>query len=144
MALNMNLCQHSFFSIRLLYRTSIVCIVSSNLMGNIALVRCRSGSCHMVHLCWIIEAQERGCGQRKLSIATSFFLTHGQCVLRNTEISEICDFAMGPTTFHILIQEPSKMSLLLKCVLGICQRWCCVHVEMNSRKVRSEWTHHFR
>ena len=56
------------------------------------------------------------------------------CVLRNTEVSEICDFAMGPTTFHILIQEPSKMSLLLKCVLGICQRWCCVHVEMNSRE----------
>ena len=35
------------------------------------------------------------------------------------------------------------MSLLLKCVPGICQRWCCVHVEMNSRKERSEWTHSF-
>ena len=36
------------------------------------------------------------------------------------------------------------MSLLLKCVPGICHRWCCVHVEMNSRKERLEWTHHFQ
>ena len=74
------------------------------------------------------------------------FLSHmvRVCSAILNEVSEVCDFAMGPTFFHIVIQEPSKMSLLLKCVPGICQRWCCVHVEMNSRKERSEWTHHFR